>query len=144
MEKNIDYENIGRYFSQMYRKGRIFYTQELKKFGLGSGQSIFLFQLYKKDGVTQEELANTLYIDKGTTARSLKTLEEQGFIKKEHVISDKRLNMIYLTEKALKLEEEITNILKKWDGILSNSLSSEEKETLLQLLKKISDSNGLK
>lgn len=144
MEKNIDYENIGRYFSQMYRKGRIFYTQELKKFGLGSGQSIFLFQLYKKDGVTQEELANTLYIDKGTTARSLKTLEEQGFIKKEHVVSDKRLNMIYLTEKALKLEEEITNILKKWDGILSNSLSSEEKETLLQLLKKISDSNGLK
>lgn len=144
MEKNIDYENIGRYFSQMYRKGRIFYTQELKKFGLGSGQSIFLFQLYKKDGVTQEELANTLYIDKGTTARSLKTLEEQGFIKKEHVISDKRLNIIYLTEKALKLEEEITNILKKWDGILSNSLSSEEKETLLQLLKKISDSNGLK
>jgi len=144
MEKNIDYENVGRYFSQMYRKGRIFYTQELKKFGLGSGQSIFLFQLYKKDGVTQEELANTLYIDKGTTARSLKTLEEQGFIKKEHVVSDKRLNMIYLTEKALKLEEEITNILKKWDGILSNSLSSEEKETLLQLLKKISDSNGLK
>lgn len=144
MEKNIDYENIGRYFSQMYRKGRIFYTQELKKFGLGSGQSIFLFQLYKKDGVTQEELANTLYIDKGTTARSLKTLEEQGFIKKEHVISDKRLNIIYLTEKALKLEEEITNILKKWDGILSNSLSSEEKDTLLQLLKKISDSNGLK
>lgn len=144
MEKNIDYENIGRYFSQMYRKGRIFYTQELKKFGLGSGQSIFLFQLYKKDGITQEELANTLYIDKGTTARSLKTLEEQGFIKKEHVVSDKRLNMIYLTEKALKLEEEITNILKKWDGILSNSLSSEEKETLLQLLKKISDSNGLK
>lgn len=144
MKKNIDYENIGRYFSQMYRKGRIFYTQELKKFGLGSGQSIFLFQLYKKDGITQEELANTLYIDKGTTARSLKTLEEQGFIKKEHIISDKRLNIIYLTEKALKLEEEITNILKKWDGILSNSLSSEEKETLLQLLKKISDSNELK
>lgn len=144
MEKDIDYENIGRYFSQMYRKGRVFYTQELKKFGLGSGQSIFLFQLYKKDRVTQEELANTLYIDKGTTARSLKTLEEQGFIKKEHIISDKRLNIICLTEKALRLEEEITSILKKWDTILSNSLSCEEKNTLLKLLKKISDSNELK
>ncbi|MBC2850356.1 MarR family transcriptional regulator [Cetobacterium sp. 8H] len=144
MEKDIDYENIGRYFSQMYRKGRVFYAQELKKFGLGSGQSIFLFQLYKKDGVTQEELANTLYIDKGTTARSLKTLEEQGFIKKEHIISDKRLNIICLTEKALILEEEITSILKKWDTILSNSLSCEEKSTLLKLLKKISDSNELK
>ncbi|MGL5583195.1 MAG: MarR family winged helix-turn-helix transcriptional regulator, partial [Cetobacterium sp.] len=76
MKNKEHFENIGRYFSQMYRKGRIFYSQELKKFGLGSGQSIFLFQLYKKDGVSQDELANTLYIDKGTTARSLKTLEE--------------------------------------------------------------------
>ncbi|MDX8336033.1 MULTISPECIES: MarR family winged helix-turn-helix transcriptional regulator [Cetobacterium] len=144
MKETIEYENIGRYFSQMYRKGRIFYAHELKKFGLGSGQSIFLFQLYKKDGVTQDELANTLYIDKGTTARSLKTLENQGFIKKENLITDKRSNIIYLTPKALKLEKEITNILRKWDSILSSSLSEEEKNTLLVLLKKISDSNGLK
>ena len=144
MKKNIEYENIGRYFSQMYRKGRIFYTQELKKFGLGSGQSIFLFQLYKKDGVTQEELSNILYIDKGTTARSLKTLEKQGFIRKENVINDKRLNIIYLTEKALKLENEITDILKKWDEILISSLTSDEKLNLLYLLNKISETNSLK
>ncbi|MGL5189857.1 MAG: MarR family winged helix-turn-helix transcriptional regulator, partial [Cetobacterium sp.] len=137
-------ENIGRYFSQMYRKGRIFYSQELKKFGLGSGQSIFLFQLYKKDGVSQDELANTLYIDKGTTARSLKTLEEVGFIKREVSDSDKRVNIVRLTEKGLKLEPEITAVLKEWDRILAHSLSEEEQKTLLTLLKKISDSNLMK
>ncbi|MGL4954314.1 MAG: MarR family winged helix-turn-helix transcriptional regulator [Cetobacterium sp.] len=144
MKNKEHFENIGRYFSQMYRKGRIFYSQELKKFGLGSGQSIFLFQLYKKDGVSQDELANTLYIDKGTTARSLKTLEEVGFIKREVSDSDKRVNIVRLTEKGLKLEPEITAVLKEWDRILAHSLSEEEQKTLLTLLKKISDSNLMK
>lgn len=144
MKNKENFENIGRYFSQMYRKGRIFYSQELKKFGLGSGQSIFLFQLYKKDGVSQDELANTLYIDKGTTARSLKTLEEAGFIKREVSGSDKRVNIVRLTEKGLKLEPEITAILKEWDRLLVHSLSEEEQKTLLTLLKKISDSNLMK
>ncbi|MGL5625479.1 MarR family winged helix-turn-helix transcriptional regulator [Cetobacterium sp.] len=144
MKNKENFENIGRYFSQMYRKGRIFYSQELKKFGLGSGQSIFLFQLYKKDGVSQDELANTLYIDKGTTARSLKTLEEAGFIKREVSDSDKRVNIVRLTEKGLKLEPEITAVLKEWDRILAHSLSEEEQKTLLTLLKKISDSNLMK
>ncbi|MGL5544263.1 MAG: MarR family winged helix-turn-helix transcriptional regulator [Cetobacterium sp.] len=144
MKNKGKFENIGRYFSQMYRKGRIFYSQELKKYGLGSGQSIFLFQLYKKDGVSQEELANTLYIDKGTTARSLKALEEAGFIKREVSDLDKRVNIIHLTKKALELEPKITDILKEWDRILAHSLSEEEEKTLLILLKKISDSNLMK
>ncbi|MGL5125258.1 MAG: MarR family winged helix-turn-helix transcriptional regulator [Fusobacteriaceae bacterium] len=144
METKTEFENIGRYFSQMYRKGRVYYDQELKKFNLGSGQSIFLFQLYKKDGVSQDELANTLYIDKGTTARSLKKLEKEGFIKKEVLVSDKRTNIISLTKKAIELESEITIILKKWDTALATSLSEEEEKTLLILLKKISSSNFLK
>ncbi len=144
MKNKGKFENIGRYFSQMYRKGRIFYSQELKKYGLGSGQSIFLFQLYKKDCVSQDELANTLYIDKGTTARSLKTLEKAGFIKREVSDLDKRVNIIHLTKKALELEPKITSILKEWDRILAHSLSEEEEKTLLILLKKISDSNLMK
>lgn len=144
MENKIEFENIGRYFSQMYRKGRIYYAHELKKYNLGSGQSIFLFQLYKKDGISQDELANTLYIDKGTTARSLQKLESEGFIKKEVLVTDRRTNIIYLTEKALNLKPEINAVLKKWDTLLACSLSENEKSTLLNLLKKISDSNSLK
>ncbi|MGL6168862.1 MAG: MarR family winged helix-turn-helix transcriptional regulator, partial [Fusobacteriaceae bacterium] len=89
-------------------------------------------------------LANTLYIDKGTTARSLKKLEKEGFIKKEVLVSDKRTNIISLTKKAIELESEITIILKKWDTALATSLSEEEEKTLLILLKKISSSNFLK
>ena len=39
---------IGRYISQIYRKGNSFISKEISKFGIGSGQIMFLMQLYKK------------------------------------------------------------------------------------------------
>ena len=50
-------EPIGRYISQIYRKGNSFISKEISKFGIGSGQIMFLMQLYKKDGISQEELS---------------------------------------------------------------------------------------
>ena len=41
---------------------------------------MFLLELYKKDGKNQEELSEKLNIDKGTTARAIKKLEEEGFL----------------------------------------------------------------
>ena len=42
-------EPIGRYISQIYRKGNSFISKEISKFGIGSGQIMFLMQLYKKE-----------------------------------------------------------------------------------------------
>lgn len=140
MEKN----NIGRYFSQMYRKGRIFYSNKLEKYGLGSGQSIFLFQLYKKDGISQEELSNILYVDKATTTRAIQKLEKQGFVKRITSDRDRRSNIVYLTDKAKELQKDIENILKEWDTILLKSLTSDEKEKLLEILKKMENNYFLK
>ena len=38
-------EPIGRYISQIYRKGNSFISKEISKFGIGSGQIMFLMQL---------------------------------------------------------------------------------------------------
>ena len=40
--------------------------------------------LYRKDGISQEELSENLHIDKGTTCRAIKKLEEEGLFDKKY------------------------------------------------------------
>ena len=99
--------HIGKYISLLHRKGSIFINRELSNYGIGSGQFMFLLELYIQDGRNQEELSERLKIDKGTTARALKKLEEQGFITRLKDECDKRSNKIYLTQKAKDVQENV-------------------------------------
>ena len=137
-------EPIGRYISQIYRKGNSFISKEISKFGIGSGQIMFLMQLYKKDGISQEELAENLHIDKGTTCRAIKKLEEEGFLIRVKDENDKRAYKLYLTEKSKDMEDNIKGILYEWEKHISKDLSQEEVDFLLTVLKKICISQNIK
>lgn len=129
--------HIGKYISQLYRKSSVFINKELAKYGIRSGQLMFLMDLYLKDGKNQEEISERLKIDKATTARALKKLEEQDFIKRIRDDNDKRSNKIYLTDISKDLKEEVYGVLDEWNGKISKSLTREEKETLANLLEKV-------
>ncbi|CEO21697.1 MarR family winged helix-turn-helix transcriptional regulator [Paraclostridium sordellii] len=129
--------HIGKYISQLYRKSSVFINKELAKYGIRSGQLMFLMDLYLKDGKNQEEISERLKIDKATTARALKKLEEQDFIKRIRDDNDKRSNKIYLTGTSKDLKEEVYGVLDEWNEKISKSLTREEKETLANLLEKV-------
>ena len=136
-EKYNDNRYIGKYISQLYRKASIFINREVSKYDIRSGQLIFLMDLYAQDGKNQEEISERLKIDKGTTARALKKLEEQEFITRVKDIDDKRANRIYLTEKSIELKEDIYSVFDDWNEKISENLTKEEEETLKNLLEKV-------
>lgn len=115
-------------------------AKELKEYNLGTGQYIFLLTLLKKDGISQEELSKSYYIDKGTTARAIAKLEQEGYVLRKKYEEDKRANRIYLTEKALEFKPVLFEILRKWVGILSSDLSKEEEVVAIKLLEKMGES----
>jgi len=131
-------KSVGRYISCIYRNFHKYLHEQLKEFNLGSGQFHFLMMLYKKDGVNQETLAEKLNIDKATSARAIKKLEEQGFVIRKKDPNDRRNYAIYLTEKALRLKPKIRNVLSNWTDILLYDISIEEQQQLFSLLEKIS------
>ena len=137
-------EPIGRYLSQIHRKGSSFITKGLSEYSIGSGQFMFLIQLYKKDGISQEELSENLNIDKGTTARAIKKLEEENFLIRVKDEQDKRAYKIYLTEKSKEMRVKVSKVLNEWDMMISENLSEEEKENLLSILKKICINQNIK
>ena len=89
------------------------------------------------DGLSQEELTEILNIDKGTTAKSIKKLETEGFVMRVKDKNDKRINRVYLTPKALEIKDEFLSSINAWENTLTLNLSYAEKEQALTLLKKI-------
>ncbi|NOV04186.1 MarR family winged helix-turn-helix transcriptional regulator [Paenibacillus planticolens] len=134
----IDAPNtIPRWISLLYRYGQMYIGEHLKAYDIGKGQHIFLNALYKEDGLTQEELADYLKIDKGTTAKALKKLEQQGYITRTVSEKDKRCNEVHLTEKALLIKEDVRKVLTDWRERLTYGLSQEEQQLALIILEKM-------
>lgn len=141
MSNNLKCEALGKYISILYRQGNAFLTKKYSKYNIGSGQYMFLIQLYANDGLSQEELASRLNIDKGTTARAIKKLQNEGYIIRETDEDDKRAYKIFLTEKAKEIKEDFFQILGQWNDILTSGLTAEEVEIVLKLMKKVSNNN---
>lgn len=135
MNKNCD--SIGKYISILYRMSGTYFAKEFKRLNIGSGQYMFLAFLYEREGVNQEELSNYLSIDKGTTARALKKLEEVGYISRIQDDKDRRAYRAFITPKGMSIKEEFFSILQSWNDNLINELKPEEIQTLKILLKKI-------
>lgn len=130
-------KSIGRFISCIYRYFHKHMHDQLQEYNLGSGQFHFLMMLYNKDGVNQKTLAETLHIDKATSARAIKKLEEQGFVTRIRDANDRRNYNVFLTEKAKKLKPKIREMLRNWTKILLKDISKEDEEKLFNLLEKI-------
>jgi DNA-binding MarR family transcriptional regulator len=132
-------ESFGRWISLLYRYGQMYVTKELEPFHIGKGQFLFLLALYQKDGLLQEELAKQLNIDKGTTARAIYKLEEEGYVIRKSGERDRRSNQVYLTDKARDFKPHLYSVLLQWTDILCQGLTDDEREHALSIFKKLAD-----
>jgi len=109
---------------------------ELKPYNIGSGQFNFLMALYYKDGINQETLAQSLKLDKATTARAITKLIKEGYVTRQKDDLDLRAYKIFLTKKAKKMEPIIKKILSGWTKTLLSGFTEDERKLFLDFLKK--------
>src|SRR5258708_15927607 len=65
-----------------------------------------LYHLWKEDGKSQQELCNATFRDKPSITRLVDNLEKLQLVKRVPSENDRRINLIYLTGRAQKLQEE--------------------------------------
>ncbi|TFD99724.1 MarR family winged helix-turn-helix transcriptional regulator [Jeotgalibacillus salarius] len=127
----------GRWLSTVHRYSYIFLSKTFAEYGIGQGQIKFLLMLFEHDGLTQEHMAGELNIDKATVARAIRKLETAGYVDRIPHESDRRSNLIYLTEKAKGIESVIKKEMNHWTEILTEGFSEKEKQTAIDLLKRM-------
>jgi len=65
-----------------------------------------LYHLWKEDGMSQQSLCAATFRDKPSITRLVDNLEKLKLVKRVASKDDRRINMIYLTPEALKLQEQ--------------------------------------
>lgn len=132
-------DNIGKLNAAVYRNLQSILNYKLRDIPIRGGQHDFLYVISKREGITQKELSQELYVDKSTTAKAVKSLVSLGYIRKETSPDDKRFEKLYLTEKGQEIKEHIQNTFLELVEIATKSLSAKEAEEAVRLLKLILD-----
>lgn len=119
-------EPLIKWISIAARYGRMYLDREFDQYGINSSQHMLIKKLCKKQGMKQEELYSSVYVNKSNIARALKQLEEGGFVTRRKDEQDKRVIRVYPTEKARELYPKIVEIQAKWEAELKSMLSQED------------------
>ena len=131
-------EPLGKYISIIHRHAMMYANRHLKPFNIGSGQLGFLLVLFDHDGLTQEDLSKCLSMDKSTTAKAVKSLEQNGYVRKKISEKDKRSYNLYITDKAISIRKTIRKMAFDGDNnILLKGFSKQEKNIIYDLLKRM-------
>ena len=103
------------------------------------GQDISVEVLTCENGeMPQNRFCTLLDISKGTAARTLAKLEEQGYVRREENEADGRSVVVYPTEKARAVYPRLKEAGDAWVGRMTQGMSAEEKAAFLELLRRVS------
>lgn len=99
LRENLE-RNFGFILHDVARLLRTTYDRRVRELDLTRSQWWVLTHLFRKDGITQSELAETLELEKPSLGRLLDRLEGKGWIRREACSSDRRAKRVFLTEAA--------------------------------------------
>jgi len=86
------------------RSHRALAAQLLSGLRLYPGQELILMQLWDADGRPQKELREMQRLDHSTINKSVQRLEAAGLVRREQSPEDRRVTLVFLTDKGRELE----------------------------------------
>lgn len=109
----------------------------LKPYKITHAYTYFLIELYNQDGLTQAEMHKRIGIEQPTAVRTLDRMERDGFILRKPSADDRRVVLIYLSEKAQQCKKEIDKCAAQLNELALAGFTDNEKANLNQLLNRL-------
>lgn len=120
--------SLSRIFGIRLREADIAVTKE---------QWSVLAVLWKKDGVTQQYLADATFRDRAGITRLLDNLQKEGLIERRPDKDDRRTNCIYLTQKGKAIEKNVVEVLDEVVNAITVDVPDEDIERLRDIFEQI-------
>ena len=98
-----------------------------------------LYHLWKEDGKSQQELCNATFRDKPSITRLVDNLEKLNLVKRVPAENDRRINLIYLTKQAQKLQEQTMELAEETLNEALTGVGSEQINLCKEVLQRVYD-----
>jgi DNA-binding MarR family transcriptional regulator len=139
----------GELYSFISGKASIAIARRLQKKFNTSGLNLtieqwsILYQLWKEDGQSQQDLCNATFRDKPSITRLVDNLEKLSLVKRVADEKDRRINKVFLTKTAQKLQEETMEMANQTLNEALDGVPPEHINLCKEVLQKVYDNlNG--
>lgn len=105
--------------------------------GFSPGQFPVLLELWAEDGLTQKQLLERVDIEQATMANTLARMARDGLVERRAHPSDKRAQLVFLTEKATAMKGDAVRAAMQADQDLFDGFRSFERQLLLEYMRRI-------
>lgn len=98
-----------------------------------------LYHLWKEDCLSQQELCNRTFRDKPSITRLIDNLEKQQLVKRMPSQTDRRINMVCLTDAARDLQNLTIDLANQTMGEALVGVRKEDIEVVKQVFQRVYD-----
>ena len=98
-----------------------------------------LYHLWKEDGLSQQELGNRTFRDKASITRLIDNLEKVGLVIRVPSKTDRRINLVCLTEAAKPLQQLTYELANQTMSEALQNISKEEIEVVKTVFQHVYD-----
>jgi MarR family transcriptional regulator, organic hydroperoxide resistance regulator len=134
MERNPEHESINFLLGVIGRRQRAQMNEALAANGIYAGQEMFLWHLWRQDGLTQSQLVERLCVQPPTVSKMLDRMERAGLVERRPDPDDSRVTRVYLTEQGRRSQSAVSEVWMSIEQRLTQGLSVEERLLLRRLL----------
>lgn len=121
------------------RCASLYHDKALQSAGLSPYQSAYIPIICGQPGITQDQIARQLHVNRSSVTRQLTALEENGFVTRRRSADDRRAVEVFPTDKARGVLPAVQQARRNWRGLLLDGLSDEERLALDRLLARLAD-----
>ncbi len=140
IEKEIDVEIVlalmsGKVTNAINRR----LSRDLHKaqIDISPAQANILFVLWRNDGIIEKKISTATYKDKPSITRVIDNMEKMGLVCRKKAPKDRRINRIFLTEKAQQMKTKVKEVARQTVNDAFKGLDDKEISDVQRLMKMI-------
>lgn len=115
----------------------------LAEFGIPFGHWTFLRVLWANDGITQKELSAHAGVMEPTTFAAMKAMEDQGYVARKQLPTNRKNVYIHLTAKGRALKNKLVPLAEETNSISTRNIAPDDlmiaRKVLLAMIENLAD-----
>jgi DNA-binding MarR family transcriptional regulator len=119
------------------------FARRLEPLGLTPSHVGILRVLALRAGISQQELAAAIGAVPSRVVKLLDELGDRGLVERRRSTSDRRHHELHLSPAAVEQLTQVLDVVREHDAAVTKGLSQAELKTLLGLLGKVADAQGI-